>query len=109
MTRIGDRVIAIRNADKDKVYSFGPGIYEKDEDYTGPGPFGVMTYPCNPKILLDNGKVVHGCQCWFGSMEKVTLAIGMREVVEVDIDAHLEKCMKENAEAEKENAEEGYK
>ena len=40
----------------------------------------------NPKIQLDSGKDVFGCECWWGSEEKVKSTIGNRKIVEVDID-----------------------
>lgn len=40
----------------------------------------------NPKIVLDSGKVVWGCECWWGPEEKMRAEIAGRRVVDVDID-----------------------
>lgn len=77
----GTRVIAVMNATETEVFSFGSGVYDGD-------------FPCphfdgfdNPRITLDTGKVVWGCQCWWGSEEYMQQKfIGGREVVLVEPD-----------------------
>ncbi len=77
----GSRVGAIRNADKETVYLFGYGTYEGDEvPPVEVGGFLTEIGIENPKIVLDNGKVVWGCQCWWGSEEKTKRVIGNRKV-----------------------------
>jgi hypothetical protein len=81
----GDRVGAISHADDTTVYLFGYGTYQGDEipPKGTIGAFGLDMGELgrkNPKILLDNGKVVWGCQCWWGPEEKVKKAIGNRKV-----------------------------
>jgi hypothetical protein len=58
-TKVGDRVFAIRNADDQTVYMFGRGVYQ------GRQPCARMDGYDNPKILLDDGNVVWGCECWW--------------------------------------------
>lgn len=67
MTKVGERVIAIRDGGaEDKILNiFGVGIYEGD-------------FPCpylfnfdNPRIKLDNGEYVWGCMCWWGPEEQI--------------------------------------
>lgn len=60
----GDRVVAIEQADSDTVYIFGYGTYVGDEL----PPRGISLLPDvpNPKIRLDDGSIVWGCQCWWG-------------------------------------------
>lgn len=72
------RVGAVRNADKNTVYLYGYGVYEGDEIHPELG------FP-NPKIQLDNGSVVWGCECWWGSEEKVKQMIGERNVEFVEV------------------------
>lgn len=84
------RVGAICDADKEEVRLFGYGVYEGDE-VPPPGIqiFGADLHALghtNPKIKLDSGKVVWGCECWWGPEEKVKATIGARKVVEVDIE-----------------------
>ena len=87
----GDRVGAVESATDDTVNFFGWGFYEGDEvpDEQAAGFLAEAAREhgnTNPKILLDSGKVVWGCECWWGSEERVQKMIGDREVVEVDID-----------------------
>ena len=63
MTKVGDRVTAIRNAEKGIVYSFGDGIYAGDFIPPDDIGFGIP----NPRIDLDSGGSVWGCECWWGS------------------------------------------
>ena len=86
MSKPGDRVGAIRNADGDTVYLFGYGIYVGDE--VPPNDVGGFNigFP-NPRIDLDNGKTVWGCQCWWAPEEKMKAYIDEFEnVEEVSID-----------------------
>lgn len=95
----GDRVGALLNSDKDKVYLFGYGVYEGDFP-TGldPNPAGWVAETIhekgapNPRIRLDDGKIVWGCECWWGSEEEVRNSIGKREIVLVDIETERQKC-----------------
>lgn len=86
MSRVepGKRVMAIRSADDQKAYSFGEGTY-MGEEVPPPdviGPFGPLHDEgiTNPKIVLDNGEVVWGCECWFAAVETVRKMIGSRPV-----------------------------
>lgn len=41
----------------------------------------------NPKIILDNGKVVWGCECWWGSEEEIKALIAtIPNHIDVDIE-----------------------
>ncbi len=80
---IGTRVGAIASANKDEVHLFGYGVYEGDHEPPPNvmGPFGYMKGLTNPKILLDSGEVVWGCECWWGPEDQVKASIGDRKVV----------------------------
>lgn len=87
---IGDRVGAIRNADDTTVYLFGYGTYQGEEipPKGTVGAFGIDLGEVgirNPKILLDDGNVVWGCQCWWGPENKIKALIGSRQVKYVAI------------------------
>lgn len=88
--KLGDRVGAIRNADDTTVYLYGYGTY-KGEEIPPKGTVGAFGIDLgelgieNPKILLDNGNIVWGCQCWWGAEEKVKQTIGNREVKYVNL------------------------
>ena len=82
---IGDRVGAISHANETTVYMYGYGTYQGDEipPKGTKGAFGIDLGEAgmsNPKIKLDNGNIVWGCQCWWGSESKVKEMIGNRNV-----------------------------
>lgn len=73
---IGDRVGAVLSAANGKAKFFGYGTYQGEhvppEDVRG--PFGVRPHEIkltNPKIVLDNGETVWGCECWWGDEKTV--------------------------------------
>lgn len=69
MKKIGDRVGAIIGGDAKRVELLGFGVYSGDEvpeGARGMGPLMVEAGMTNPKITLDNGDVVWGCECWWG-------------------------------------------
>lgn len=101
-TPVGSRVGAILSATADEVKFLGYGIYDGDHE----PPFGPMQSPKdehdslvaemkadgrlppdytwkNPRITLDNGCVVWGCQCWWGPEATIREKIGRRRIVEV--------------------------
>lgn len=59
------RVIAIRNSDEENVYIYGYG------EYVGEEPCPKLFNCKNPKIILDNGNVIWGCECWWGNADRV--------------------------------------
>lgn len=71
---IGCRVGAMRSRDAKKAYIFGYGTYEGD---FMDGPMKGMA---NPKLKLDNGDIVWGCECWWGSEENMKKELGDVEV-----------------------------
>jgi len=91
VSRIGERVGAIHTTSADEVQLFGFGVYVGRE-VPGPEAAGWLADMVremghdNPKIVLDSGKVVYGCECWFGPETEVRETIGGRRAVEVDID-----------------------
>jgi hypothetical protein len=97
MHKPGERVGAILGS-KDGVVEFlGYGVYEGDLDRNDPTnaplPVGFTALlgrragmSLNPRIKLDSGKIVWGCECWWGAEEKIKEAIAGHTVVEVDID-----------------------
>jgi hypothetical protein len=72
----GTRVGAILGGADGKVDFLGYGTYKGDEvpSNTGPksmtGMLAEVGCP-NPKIELDNGDVVWGCECWWGPEPEV--------------------------------------
>lgn len=85
----GERVYAVLSATPKEVYLLGFGVYVGDEVPPAPmgmvrSVFGAATWeefdrvvtdallmseaarPTNPKIVLDDGEVVWGAECWWG-------------------------------------------
>lgn len=83
----GGRVGAIESATEEEVRFYGFGVYVGDEvPPPGVGLWGVDYHELqhtNPRIDLDDGGTVWGCQCWWGSEERVRREIGDRRVVMV--------------------------
>jgi len=69
-TGIGSRVIALLEAKDGVVRSFGEGVYAGD--FPLPPEAGGFNFgQANPRIDLDNGKTVWGCESWWGPADKV--------------------------------------
>jgi hypothetical protein len=76
--KVGDRVGVASHQDKGPqgtLYIFGYGVYEGDfvpEEAVGwMAEVDREVKATNPRLRLDNGKVVYGCESWWGSEEKV--------------------------------------
>ena len=76
--KVGDRVGAIQKCDTSTVYLYGYGVYDGDMEHPD------IRCP-NPRITLDNGKIIWGLACWWASEEDVKSIIGTREVVNVEL------------------------
>lgn len=70
--KAGDRVIAISHFDQKQqaLLVFGEGVYLGMFPLPPEVP-GFNFGQENPKIQLDNGKVVWGCMCWYGSVQNM--------------------------------------
>lgn len=95
----GERVGAVLSATETTVQLLGFGVY--DGEHEPPfGPFGTSKEECdaeiadmkakgqlpadyvftNPRITLDDGRIVWGAQCWWGKEEAIKKWIGDRTV-----------------------------
>lgn len=96
MRMIGDRVGAILSADDKAVRFCGFGVYVGDEiPKEAAGWIADVARDmghANPKIQLDSGKVVYGCECWWGSEEEVRRQLAGREIIHVDIDEERDRA-----------------
>jgi hypothetical protein len=70
MTKAGTRVTALLDAKDGVVRSFGDGVYAGDFKLP-PEAVGFNYGQENPRIDLDDGKTVWGCECWWGPVEYV--------------------------------------
>ena len=75
MTVPGTRIGAFYTLTKTRAVMFGYGIFESDEippeNILGPmGPAYLLGMPV-PKLRLDDGTTVWGCECWWGPEDEV--------------------------------------
>ena len=83
MTAINStRVLALRNMDAEKAYSFGEGVYLGD---LKPDTDSLPEDFKNPCIQLDDGTYVWGFQCWWGPVDRIKAQIGDRPIEKVDL------------------------
>jgi len=99
----GQRVGAICGARDGVVEFFGYGVYEGDfvpgDDKSDPKPVGWVAdmreamatmaetgQSPNPRIRLDSGEIVWGCECWWGPEEEMRRQLmGYKEIVHVTV------------------------
>ena len=91
MTKTGERVGAILGSNENGSIEFlGYGIYEGD--FIPLEAVGWMAGELrkhdntNPRIRLDGGKVVYGCECWWGSEHTVKKRLDGAVIIDRDID-----------------------
>ena len=65
MNKIGDRAVAIRDSNENEVNIYGYGKYLGEKKC--PKLAGLL----NPCIELENGKIVWGCECWWGNADRI--------------------------------------
>lgn len=115
----GTRVGALLCANDQEIHLIGYGVYEGDKPPIGDPdaePVGWMVDArrkliaegrikqedwTNPKIRLDNGSVVWGCECWWGSEGKTKKAVEEfvskgATIVQVDMNKVREEVRAEN-------------
>jgi len=97
----GTRVGAVMNSNDEEVNLFGYGVYVGDHTpVEGVGLFAEMIRKrkdTNPKIELDNGTVIYGCECWWGSEEGVKKDIGDRKINYINVDEWRKDYTKNNS------------
>lgn len=89
MPKPGDRVGAILSGSEEGIKFLGYGTYVGDEVPEGAAGWmadGLREHAVkNPKIELDNGSIVWGCECWWGAEEAIKQRLEGATVIEVDI------------------------
>jgi len=90
LPKVNSRVGVILSADKKEVQFLGYGVYVGNEvpDETAIGMLPEMLRQensPNPKIVLDNGDVVYGCECYWSAEDDIKqfIAKEKRQIVEV--------------------------
>lgn len=75
------------NAKDGVVYSFGEGTYAGD--FPLPPEAGGFNFgQDNPRIDLDSGKTVWGCECWWGAADVMRERLSGWKWEIIDIDEH---------------------
>ena len=92
---VGDRVLVLKSASKDKreAYVYGEGTYVGNlaPPLGTKTPFGDVDESIlaagfkNPCIKLDDGRIVWGCQCWWGHPNSVRKQLAGYTEVLVDV------------------------
>jgi len=103
--KAGDKIFAATHADGDHVYFLGFGVYEGDEvpteDAVGmTASLLRMREHENPKLTLDSGEIVWGCECYWGPASEFRSFSNMRKVVPVTV-AEYHESAKPKKEEEK--------
>lgn len=86
---VGTRVVAFSHREGKRVYIFGKGAYEGDFDPEE--AVGELADLCrmegfkSPRIRLDDGQVVYGCECWWCEETDIEGELEGFEIVNVDI------------------------
>lgn len=84
--KLGDKVFAVSHGDNDNIYFLGFGVYESDE-IPSEDTLGMMASLLrmreqkNPKLVLDNGESVWGCECYWGPTDQFRSFANMRKIV----------------------------
>lgn len=100
MIAVGERIGAVMSVSDGTAKFLGYGVYKGNEippDNIGGFNLGNPV----PKLELDNGKVVYGCECWWGKEERIKEALAnCKDVIDVDIDeerinAEARQCNKQ--------------
>ncbi len=100
----GERVGAVIGTENKEVRFLGFGVYEGDFKLPKKA-LGFNFGQKNPKIKLDSGKVVYGCECWWCSEEGMNDKLkewkkAKYKIINVDIDQIRKKCRKTSKEVQ---------
>jgi hypothetical protein len=80
----GTRVVAIRGADASTVHAYGHGVVVGKSLPCAAGGYGPLTAEGgvdSTEILLDDGKTIWECECWFVAEEQFRDQVGERTIV----------------------------
>lgn len=84
--KIGERVGVIQGKnDNGTINVYGYGVY--DGEHKLPKEAGGFNFgQVNPRMKLDSGKYVFGCESWWGPEEKVKQMLAGKNIIFTDID-----------------------
>jgi hypothetical protein len=89
--RPGDRVGALLKTEPGRAWLLGFGVYDGDFPVaeTAAGELAEVARGegwDNPRITLDDGRVVWGCECWWAPEAEIRAELAGCEVIAADID-----------------------
>lgn len=82
----GTRIGAILSGNDEGIKFLGYGTYEGDE--VPPAEVSDMLHDneiANPKLVLDSGDVVWGCECWWGPEKSIEKRLEGQKIIFVRI------------------------
>lgn len=80
---VGERVFAVIDSDAKQVRYLGVGVYEGD--FPLPEDFVIFPGRPNPRIKLDSGDIVWGCECWWGPESRLAETLEGKTVINVTV------------------------
>ena len=100
--KVGGRVGAILGSNEDgSIGFFGYGVYEGDFIPTeAAGLLATIARELghkNPRLKMDDGSIVYGCECWWGPEDRVRMLLENKIVNSVSINDIRNKYKEENA------------
>lgn len=88
---IGTRIGAILSGGSKTVQLIGFGVYAGDEvPPADTGGMGSMLHEAgitNPKLVMDDGQIAWGCECWWGPEDQIRKKIQGLEIIPVNMTA----------------------
>lgn len=91
----GDRVGAFLSSGNQGVNFFGWGVYQGHEvPPKGITKWGKAVVGSVARILLDDGKTIWGCECWYGLENRIQKMLGKLQIIQLDIEEERKKYIK---------------
>ncbi len=91
----GDKIFAVTHGDDDNIYFLGFGVFE-GEEIPEEGTVGMMASLLrmreqkNPKLVLDNGDSIWGCECYWGPADQFRSFANMRKIISTNVAEYRE-------------------
>lgn len=97
--KVGDRVGAVMDRDGGIIHLFGYGVYEGDfVPEEGVYMMGIDMHArgqTNPRIRLDDGSTVYGCECWWGPEHLIKQGIEGKDIHMVNVPEYRQRAKEE--------------
>ena len=84
MRAIGHRIGAVLSATETEVKLIGYGTYQGE--HVPPDEIGGFNFGNpNPKLVMDDGTIVWGCECWWGDEAAVKKRCRKHKVIPINM------------------------